>query len=71
MIIRKISVGPDYMNSMHFIVGLPVMDKTYKIETIVVDGSGYHVWVKKVDEVILWKSFNLNMPISVEYNIDF
>jgi len=55
MIIRKISVGSDYKSAMHYIVG----------------PGTYVIYVQKEDEVFLWKEFNANIPVSVEYNINY
>ena len=29
------------------------------------------IWIKNNSGVLLWKSFNSNMPVSIEYDIDF
>jgi hypothetical protein len=29
------------------------------------------IWIEKEGEVVLWKEFNPNMPVSIEYNINF
>lgn len=71
-LIRKISIGPDYKTSMHYVVGQEVLDKSYVIETIrVVDGGSIQIWIKKNSEVILWKSFNETIPKVIEFNINF
>jgi len=71
MDIRKISVGVDYKNSMHYIVGQNVLDG-YKIHQIISDGvGGFHIWIEKDMEVSLWKYINQNLPIIVEFNINF
>ena len=31
----------------------------------------YKVWIQREDEVLLWKEFSPNMPVSIEYNINF
>ena len=31
----------------------------------------YEIYIKKNKEVLLWTSFNKNMGISVEYNLDY
>ena len=55
-LIRKISIGKDYKNeSMHYSVGQ----------------EGYDIFIKKNNDVIIWKNFNKNMAISVEYNLEF
>ena len=60
-LIRKISIGKDYKtDAMHYSVGQEVY--------------GGHVIcniIEEEKEVILWKDFNKNMGISVEYNLDY
>ena len=73
MDIRKISVGPDYKSgAMHYVVGQPVLDKTYKIHTIKINKETQfmEVWIEDEDSnVLCWKEFNPAMPISIENNI--
>jgi hypothetical protein len=73
MIIRKISVGSDYKSAMHYIVGQEVLNGNYRIHLIdyKVDTGAYVIYVESDDEVVLWKEFNANIPVSVEYNINF
>jgi hypothetical protein len=57
--IRKISVGTDYKNAMHYIVGQDVMGGTYSISDIVSDKGGYGVWIKnRKGESVQWKFFD-------------
>jgi hypothetical protein len=75
MDIRKIAVGPDYKSgAMHYIVGQNVLGNTSVIHLIkyIESEDAFKIWIESKDkkEVILWKSF-LNMPVSVEYNINF
>jgi hypothetical protein len=71
-IIRKISIGPDYMKSMHYMVGQEILDRTWKINTIRVESDGsICVWIIKEGEIIRWKSFSPTMPIAIEYKIDY
>lgn len=71
-LIRKISVGPDYKTSMHYVVGQEVLDKSYVIETIrFIDGGSVQIWIEKNSEVILWKAFNESIPKVIEFNINF
>jgi hypothetical protein len=71
--IRKISIGSDYKNdAMHYSVGQSV----YGGHTIVAilheqDDNSYNIHIKKGDEVMPWKTFNSNMAISVEYNLEY
>jgi len=74
MDIRKISIGQDYKSSsMHYIVGQEVLGGKYFIHLIqyVEYSDSYKIWIQQEDEVLLWKEFNSNMPVSVEYNINF
>ena len=71
-IIRKISIGPDYMKSMHYMVGQPILDKTWNIDTIRQESDGHIcIWIKKDGEILKWKSFSNAMPIAIEYKIDY
>jgi hypothetical protein len=74
MDIRKISVGPDYKSgAMHYIVGQSVLNDTYKIHLIQYESNVhcYRIWIESdKSEVKLWKEFR-DMPISIEYNINF
>ncbi len=70
-LIRKISVGSEYKdNAMHYSVGQDVYGG-HSIENILETDEAYDVYIKKGDEVKPWKSFNKNMAISVEYNLDY
>jgi hypothetical protein len=70
--IRKISIGANYKSdAMHFLVGQPVLDKTYFIHHINYNDDMVNIYIEKDNEIFLWKSFNYNMPVSIEYNINF
>ena len=70
-LIRKISIGQDYKNdAMHYSVGQSVYGG-HEITDILENDKGYEIYIKKDDEVKPWKSFNNNMGISVEYNLDY
>lgn len=71
--IRKISIGPDYKNNaMHYIVGQPVLDKTYFIHAIQKSSSNsLYIWIEKNKEIVLWKEITENVPTVVEFNINF
>ena len=74
MDIRKVSVGADYKSgAMHYIVDQEVLRGSYKIHLIQQDKDSGHIkiWVEAEDEIFLWKEFNSNMPVSIEYNINF
>ncbi len=73
-LIRKISIGADYKgSSMHYLIGQSVLNNSYTIHLIEYDEKkeSYFIYIQKDDEVKLWKQFNKNMPVSIEFNIDF
>ena len=68
--IRKISVGSDYKNAMHYIVGKPAMGGSHTIHEIVKDNDGYGLWVRNDNgEVFQWKFFEA-LPCVIEFDID-
>lgn len=69
--IRKISIGLDLLKAMHYVVGQQVLDKSYIIDTIRYEGLDIVIYIKKDDEIVRWKSLNANVPITIEYKIDF
>jgi len=72
MDIRKISIGADYKSSaMHYITNQEVLGGSYTIHLIQEKADSYQIWVKKLEEVYLWKEFRKTLPISLEFNINF
>ncbi len=75
MDIRKISTGSEYKSAMHYVVGQEVLNSTYRIHLIKrnTKDNSYKIYIQEIegDVVMLWKEFNCNLPISVEYNINF
>ena len=70
-LIRKISIGSDYKNdAMHYSVGQEVYGG-HKITDIIENEGEYEIFISKNDETKPWKSFNRNMSIAVEYNLDY
>ena len=74
-LIRKITICAEYKNgAMHFTVGSPVAKnfkmKDYILSEIIENKNDYELFIQKDDEVLPWKSFNKQMAISVEYDID-
>lgn len=67
--IRKISVGANYKEAMHYIVGQSVLGGSYEISDIAQESQSYSVWIKKENEIIKWKEFK-EIPIVIEYNIN-
>jgi hypothetical protein len=58
---------------MHYIHGQDVLNGQYFIHLIQFDSpsNSYKIWIERNGEILLWKQFNHNMPVSVEFNIDF
>ena len=70
-LIRKISIGRDYKNeAMHYSVGQEVYGG-HCICNIIEEEEKYSIYIEKNKEVILWKDFNKNMGIAIEYNLDY
>jgi hypothetical protein len=70
--IRKLTIGVDYKNSMHYIVGQEVLGGSNVIHAITDIGDGYFVWIENVNkEIVVWKNPNKNLPILVEFNINY
>ncbi len=71
-IIRKVSIGPDYKNAMHFQVGQTVIKGEAKISNIILDvmTGNINIYISSKDEVHLWKSLNKSIPVTIEYDID-
>lgn len=74
--IRKVSIGPDYKDAMHFTVGQPVLRDSHTIHSIRL-GRANEVQIQVTvyiqndsNEVFTWKSF-VGMPFSVEHDIEF
>jgi len=72
MDIRKISVGANYKDAMHYIVGQTVIGGEYEIHLIKFHDEidSFRIWISNGEEIMLWKEFK-DMPISIEYNINF
>ncbi len=74
MQIRKISIGADYKGSaMHYILGQSVLNGKYEIHLIEFSSEkeSFLIHIEKDNELYLWKEFNKNIPVSIEYNIHF
>ena len=70
-LIRKISIGRDYKNdAMHYSVGQEVYGG-HQICDILEREESYVVYIKKNKEVLPWKSFNKNLAISIEFNLNY
>lgn len=70
MIIRKISIGNDYKNAMHYSVNNSALGN-YKISEIVRKPNGeINIYITSDFETVLWKTVNNTYPVIVEYDIN-
>jgi hypothetical protein len=72
--IRKISIGPDLKDAMHYIVGQRVLGDTQEIHCILYNDitGAYQIFIINPEsEIRLWKEFRNTVPISIEFNINF
>lgn len=71
--IRKISIGGNYKDAMHYIVGQKILNDEYKINCILQSSSelSLEIWIEKDAEIVLWKEISKDVPVVIEYNINF
>ena len=70
-LIRKISIGRDYKNdAMHYSLNQEVFGG-HKIVEILEEDESYNIYIEKNEEVLPWKTFNKNMAIAIEYNLQY
>ena len=69
-LIRKLSIGTDYKNAMHYTVGQEVYGG-HTIVDIIEEEDRYVIYIQKGNETKEWKFFNKNMGVSGENNINF
>jgi len=55
---------------MHYSTGQEVFGGHTIVEIIEEDES-YNIFIEKNEEVLPWKTFNKNMAIAVEYNLQY
>jgi len=67
--IRKISVGDNLKESIHYQIGKPASSDS-NIHDIIKEKDYFEVYISEVDEVQLWKSFLKRVVCHVEYVID-
>jgi len=73
-IIRKICTGLDYKTGMTYKTGQTVLNDEYSIVSIQQEEVSGNIVVYiegKNKEVLLWKEFTKQIPISIEYYIDY
>ena len=73
LLIRKISIGPDLLKAMNFSIGQPMLRGKHTVREIIqLDSGKIEIWLSNSeDEVYLWKTIGCNMPVAIEYNIEY
>ena len=56
---------------MHYVVGQKVLGGSHSVHLISKVNNGYQIWVEKGKEIVLWKEVSSEMPVSVEYDVNF
>ena len=70
--IRKISIGSDYKNeAMHYSLGQEVYGRHIIADIIFEEDNSYNIYITKNKEVLPWKKFNINIAISLEYDLSY
>jgi hypothetical protein len=70
-LIRKITLGKDYKDGMHYFVGQNISNK-YLINAILESEDSFIIWVENTDkELLMWKKVNKPYSVVVEYNLEF
>jgi hypothetical protein len=73
-LIRKISIGDNLREAMHYQVGGSIMNKTKKVVDIIKRDKFFDIYVcDNDDEMVrcIWKTFNEGVVSHVEYQTDF
>lgn len=69
--IRKVIIGSDVKNaSMVHTVGQSCIDHSYEVcEIKKLRNGDVHVYISKGEERQLWKTYNAQMPMSLEHDV--
>ena len=68
--IRKITIGPDYKDGMHYEVGQDVYGG-HVISNIIKIEEGYDIFIERDNVEKHWKHFNHNVAITTETNLEY
>jgi ABC-type nitrate/sulfonate/bicarbonate transport system ATPase subunit len=55
---------------MHYSVGQEVYGG-HIIDSIIEEENQYIIYIKKNNEVLPWKTFNKNMAVATEFNLEY
>lgn len=73
-VIRKISVGLEYKTGMTYMTGQKILNDKYSIILIQREDVSGNIVVyiqNEEKEVLLWKEFTPQVPINIEYYIEY
>lgn len=71
-LVRKISIKIDKDNVMHYQVGSKVFGGAKIVSDIYKEGKFFDIYVREADSEVkmVWKSFNLDSILHIEYETD-
>jgi len=69
--IRKISIGRDYKDAMHYSVGQEVYGGHTIKDIIQSNDNSVTIFIVKDEELKPWKKFNTFVGIALEYNLEY
>ena len=73
-VIRKVSIGLEYKTAMTYMANQAVMGGEYRIALIQkeeISGNIVIYIINDKKEVLLWKEFTQQVPVSIEYVVDY
>ncbi len=73
-VIRKISVGTDFKNSMVYMRGQKIFNDEFEISLIEQDTITGNILIyitNAVKDTLIWKEFTNTTPIGIEYFIEY
>jgi hypothetical protein len=71
-LVRKITINIDKNNVMHYQVGSKVFGGARVVSDIIKEGKFFDIYVREADSEIkmIWKSFNIDSVVHIEYETD-
>ena len=71
-LVRKVTIRIDKDSVMHYQVGSKVFSGSKVVSDIIKEGKFFDIYVRETDSEVkmIWKSFNLDSVIHIEYETD-
>ena len=69
-LIRRLTIGKDYKDGMHYSVGQSVYGGNV-INSIIEENDFFFIYIEKDMEVKLWKKVNKAIGLVVEYDLKY